>query len=187
MSVLREQHLAPYIMLATALIGRPREGGGNMFRHQLDTMAILVDYGYVNPTMLKASIIHDLVEDIPEFSRNVIINTDFEGDKVYNLVLEVTRRDGETKPEFLTRILQTGSYEAKLIKCADRISNMISLGFVNRSEFIKRYCDETVKYIFPIAEQVDANMRRELGDLVASRMKYFELFTAARALQAATQ
>ena len=41
---LKSTFMAPYMQLATALIGKTREGGGNMFRHQLDTMAILIDY-----------------------------------------------------------------------------------------------------------------------------------------------
>ena len=41
-------HFAPYIQLATALIGKARHAGGNMFRHQMDTLAILIDYGYID-------------------------------------------------------------------------------------------------------------------------------------------
>ena len=36
--------LAPYIVKAMALIGVKRRSGSNMFRHQLSTMAILLDY-----------------------------------------------------------------------------------------------------------------------------------------------
>ena len=38
MLTLKNMHLAPYIQLATSLIGKLRRSGGNMFRHQLDTM-----------------------------------------------------------------------------------------------------------------------------------------------------
>jgi GTP pyrophosphokinase len=54
---------------------------------------------------------------------------------------------------------------------------MIALGFVINTEFIARYTEETVNYIFPIAEEVDANMYRELESLVASRRKYLSLIT----------
>jgi (p)ppGpp synthase/HD superfamily hydrolase len=165
-------HLAPYIQLATSLIGKVREGGGNMFRHQLDTMATLIDYGYVDSILLKASIVHDLIEDVPEFNHNVLLSVDYESPSVYDLVLEVTRFTGEPKPDFLTRILETGSRQAKILKVADRISNMIALGFVVKTEFIDRYTEETVRYIFPIAEEVDKAMLSELQSLVASRRKY---------------
>ncbi len=173
---LKGTHLAPYIQLATALIGKSREGGGNMFRHQIDTMAILIDYGYIDSVLLKASIVHDLIEDIPDFNHNTLMAIDYESPQVYGLVLEVTRHPDETKPEFLTRIRERGSYQAKILKVADRISNMISLGFVNKSEFISRYTEETVQYILPIAEEVDRDMLTELTDLVESRRQYVSIF-----------
>ena len=169
---LKGTYLAPYMQLATALIGKTREGGGNMFRHQLDTMATLIDYGYIDSVLLKASIVHDLIEDVPEFNRNLLQQVDFEGPAVYHLVMEVTRYPNETKGEFLTRILETGSREAKILKVADRISNMIALGFVVNTEFISRYTEETMRYVIPIAEQVDKAMLSELQSLVESRRKY---------------
>jgi len=169
---LKSTFLAPYIQLATALIGKTREGGGNMFRHQLDTMATLIDYGYIDSVLLKASIVHDLIEDVPEFNRNILLQLDFESPAVYDLVMEVTRQPDENKPAFLTRILNTGSHSAKILKVADRISNMIALGFVTNAEFIRRYTEETVKYVFPIAEQVDNAMLSELQSLVDSRREF---------------
>jgi len=166
--------LVPYIQVATRLIGKSREGGGNMFRHQIDTMGILIDYGYVNSVLLKASIVHDLLEDIPDFNHNILLSIDTESHAVYNLVMEVTRRHDETKPEFLTRIYNTGSNEAKILKVADRISNMISLGFVNNPAFVERYIIETEKYLFPLAEQVNGNMLTELKDLVKIKRIYLE-------------
>lgn len=164
--------LAPYMQIATNLIGKERHAGGNMFRHQMDTMAILIDYGYIDSTLLKASVIHDVVEDIPGFDQDIIIKTDFEGQQVLDLVLEVTKREGEQKSQFLRRILVDGSQKAKILKCADRISNMISLGFVTDEKFIERYCDETEFFIFPIALEVDYNMYQELISLVMTRRQY---------------
>jgi (p)ppGpp synthase/HD superfamily hydrolase len=177
---LKGTFLAPYMQLATALIGKVREGGGNMFRHQLDTMAILLDYGYIESVLLKASIIHDLLEDIPDFNHNLILSVDYESHAVYELVLEVTRHPRETKPEFLTRVREQGSGNAKILKVADRISNMISLGFVNDPAFIKRYTEETATYIFPIAEEVDQHMLAELKSLVDSRRKYIKFLGEAK-------
>ncbi|MDR1248124.1 MAG: hypothetical protein LBK63_02365 [Treponema sp.] len=173
---LKGTYLAPYMQLATALIGKVREGGGNMFRHQIDTMATLIDYGYIDSVLLKASVVHDLIEDVADFNHNLILATDFEGPRVYDLVMEVTRFPNETKPEFLTRIRKNGSREAKILKVADRISNMISLGFVINVEFISRYTEETVRYIIPIAEEVDQDMLAELDSLVESRRKYVSVF-----------
>ncbi len=169
---LKSMHLAPYIQMATALIGKRRRSGGNMFRHQLDTMAILMDYGYIDSVLLKASVIHDLHEDVPDFDRDLILEADEESPEVYKLVLEVTRRPIETKPEFLGRILEYGSHRAPVLKSADRISNMISLGYVTDVEFIRRYTDETEIHVYPIAALSDERMLSELKELVATRREY---------------
>jgi (p)ppGpp synthase/HD superfamily hydrolase len=169
---LKRMHLAPYMQLATALIGSPRRSGGNMFRHQLDTMAILIDYGYIDSILLKASVIHDLIEDVPGFDRDRILEIDEESAEVFKLVLEVTRRQIETKAEFLERIREFGSDKARVLKSADRISNMISLGYVTDVEFVKRYTDETENLIFPIAALADERMLGELKELVATRREY---------------
>jgi GTP pyrophosphokinase len=171
---LKSMFLAPYMQLATALIGKARHAGGNMFRHQLDTMAILIDYGYIDSVLLKASVIHDVIEDVPGFDQNLIINVDEEGSDVYRLVLEVTKKEGQLKNDYLRGIIANGSQRAKVLKCADRISNMISLGFVTDPEFIERYCDETEYFVLPIALEVDYNMYQELINLIITRRKYLE-------------
>lgn len=171
---LKGMHIAPYMQLATALIGKVREGGGNMFRHQLDTMAVLIDYGYIDSVLLKASVVHDLVEDVPDLNHNLLLSIDYESPAVYDLVLEVSRRTDETKPEFLSRIKEKGSRQAKVLKVADRISNMISLGFVTDAEFVARYAEETARFVCPIADEVDKSMLRELESLVASRRAYLD-------------
>jgi (p)ppGpp synthase/HD superfamily hydrolase len=167
-------HLVPYIQAATLLIGKSREGGGNMFRHQLDTMAILIDYGFIDSVLLKASLVHDLIEDIRDLDHNILLTIDSDSKAVYDLVLEVSRRDGETKADFLQRIRTKGSYNAKILKVADRISNMISLGFVNNLDFVERYINETTEHVLPIAWDVSQYMTRELSDLLDSRKKYLE-------------
>ena len=170
---LKNIFLAPYMQLATELIGKARHAGGNMFRHQMDTMAILIDYGYIDPVLLKASVCHDCVEDIPDFDKTrILVNED--GEEVLNLVLEVSRKKGESKEAFLQRIIDSGSQNAKILKCADRISNMISLGFVTDPKFIERYCDETEYYILPMALEIDYNMYQELINLIITRRRYLE-------------
>ena len=168
--------LAPYIVKAMALIGVKRRGGSNMFRHQLSTMAILLDYKILDPVLLKASVIHDLFEDAPSMpgvTEDEIVRIDSDGPAVYALVMEVTIRVvqaiREPKSEYLLRIMQRGSSRARVLKLADRISNLTALGFVHDVAFVRRYLDETKSYILPHAEPVNANMFRELSDLVENR------------------
>jgi GTP pyrophosphokinase len=177
--------LAPYIVKATALIGVRRRGGSNMFRHQLGTMAILLDYKIVDPVLLKASVIHDLFEDaaaMPGVSQEAIARIDADGPAVFALVMEMTRRvnDGvrEPKSEYLIRIMQHGSTRARVLKLADRISNLTALGFVHDPSFVRRYVEETRSWILPYAQSVNEHMFRELADLVDSRERLLPMLGA---------
>ena len=166
--------MAPYIVKAMALIGVRRRAGSNMFRHQISTLAILLDYKVIDPVLLKASVIHDLFEDAPTMpgvTQSEITRIDSDGEAVYDLVMEVTIRSvngvREPKREYLRRIMQEGSARAKKLKLADRISNLTSLGYLNDVAFVKRYLAETRDCILPYAKDIDPNMFRELSDLVA--------------------
>jgi len=183
---LRDITLAPYIVKATALIGVKRRSGSNMFRHQLSTMAILLDYKIVDPVLLKAAVIHDLFEDAPTMpgaTEEDIVGIDADGPAVYALVREVTIRtsDGvrEPKAEYLQRVMQSGSRRARILKLADRISNLTALGFVHDVAFVTRYLAETRACVLPYAERVSPDMFRELTDLVADRGRLLSLSEAS--------
>lgn len=168
---LRSITLSPYLIKATALIGKVRYVGGNQFRHAFATLGILMDYKYFsNSVLLKASLVHDLFEDIPSTDRSSLINLDSDGVAVTKLVLEVTKSDDELKETYLKRILEIGSDNAKTLKVADRISNLTDM---NRSIFSKekmtKYLDETEEFVIPMAKQVNSEMVTELRDLVESR------------------
>lgn len=176
LDALRNLVLAPYIFKATALIGVSRRVGGNQFRHAFSTLGILFDYKYFQDSiLLKASLIHDLLEDLPETEIEEIRYTDHEGHRVVDLVLEVTRNTGEEKEEYLHRVLETGSDNALILKCADRISNLTDLHRDTDSDFkIAKYLDQTEKYVLPMALKVNQDMVIEISDLIARRRKILE-------------
>jgi (p)ppGpp synthase/HD superfamily hydrolase len=165
--------LAPYIIKATALIGKGRNVGGNQFRHALTTMTILIDYKlFNNYVLLKAAVIHDLLEDVPETNEEELRLIDDQANLVVDLVLEVTRPKDMTKSEFLKKILEKGSHNAKLLKVADRISNLTDL---HRDHYSRKrmteYLDQTEKYVLPMAMEVNKDMAFELKDLIDKRRK----------------
>ena len=162
--------LAPYVQKSTALRGKYRYVGGNQFRHAFSTFAILLDYHYIDPVLLKASIIHDLFEDVKCVSPEEVINLDSDGQAVFDLVMEVTRMKPETKDQFLERVLKQGSEKAKVLKCADRISNLTDLHTDTFDKgFIKKYIDETKRWVLPMAKEVNPDMHFELSDLIRRR------------------
>lgn len=171
---LQNLNLAHYILKATALIGVERKVGGNQFRHAFATLGILLDYKFYDKSiLLKASLLHDLFEDLPEpGTRENEINgfEDVESHEVTKLVWEVTRQDNETKREYLQRVLDKGSENALLLKCADRISNLTDLHRDTHSvSKISKYLDQTEEFVIPMARKVNHGMERELKDLVANR------------------
>jgi GTP pyrophosphokinase len=171
LTTLKNLILAPYILKATALIRISRKVGGNQFRHAFATLGILLDYKYFDdPVLLKASLLHDLFEDIPETHIEEVRNIDSDGHAVVNLVLEVTcNKSKETKTEYLDR-LKNASTNAKILKCADRISNLTDLHLdTHTSGKISQYLDQTEQYILPLAKEVNSDFEKELIDLIIKR------------------
>ena len=169
---LRDLVLAPWIEKATALIGIRRRVGGNQFRHAMATLTILLDYKYfANSLVLKASVIHDLLEDIPSTNiRELRHINDKEANEVVDLVLEVTRRKNEEKETYLKRILETGSLNSKILKIADRISNLTDLNRdTTEEDKFANYLVETEQFVVPMGQQVNHNMVIELTDLIKRR------------------
>ncbi|HXK57092.1 MAG: hypothetical protein KDI74_14120 [Gammaproteobacteria bacterium] len=170
--------LAPYVLKATALTSVSRRVGGNQFRHGFSTLGILLDYKYYNDSvLLKASLIHDLLEDLPDTQIDEIRRADFEGNQVVDLVLEVTRRREETKAQYLQRVLETGSVRAKTLKCADRISNLTDLHRdTHPNHKITDYLIQTEQFILPMAREVNADMVIELTDLITKRREILDVW-----------
>lgn len=140
-----------------------------MFRHQIDTFGILLEFGHDDPVLLKASLIHDLLEDghkvgFTEFE--TIIGVDADGKKVFDLVSEVSIRTHngieEPKQVFLERVIKSGTRRARLLKLADRLANINTLYASNDRDFIKKYILETRMYILPFAGEIDNRIAEEL-------------------------
>ena len=169
-SELEHMVLAPYVQKSTALRGKYRYVGGNQFRHALNTFAILLDYHYMDPILLKASFIHDIFEDSKCVTADEIIRIDSDGPEVYKLVMEVTRNNEESKDQYLERVLKTGSTKAKILKCADRISNLTDLhSDIFDKQFVIKYIEETKKWVLPMAQEVNEHMLIELKDIIHRR------------------
>ena len=171
-------NLWPYLNLALTLKENKRKGVGTMFRHQLETFTILLEYGYHDRILLKAAILHDFIEDgndLRKILQQQIRELDEDGEEVLKLVEEMTIRetDGvdEPKSEYLTRIMKSGSKLAKVLKLADRISNVASLAVINNIDFIKRYLAETMEFIQPYAHEINPEMSKELKELIELKEK----------------
>jgi len=89
---------------------------------------------------------------------------------VVELVLEVTKRKDDTKSQYLQRLLNNGSRNAMLLKCADRISNLTDLHRdTHTDQNISDYLRSDRAVVIPMAQKVNKDMVIELTDLVAKR------------------
>ncbi len=165
--------IRPYLSYALHLAAKPRKGIGNMFRHQMETFAILLEFGYTDLVLLKAALIHDIVEDGKKVGFTAIDDiekTDEDGPAVMALVREVSQWlvNGvkEPKKDFLLRVMEHGSANAKILKMADRISNLSALSLAGNKQFIANYIEETCLYILPYAKGVSEPMASELQNLI---------------------
>ncbi len=170
---MKEDSLLPYISYSLKLKAKPRRGGGNMFRHQMETLAILLEYGYNDAVLLKAALIHDLIEDserIGFHALDSIPKIDTDGTEVFALVKEVSQIviNGvkEPKDEFLLRIMTQCSENAHILKLADRISNLSALPNAGDNEFITKYIAETEQYILPYADKINKEMASEMKERI---------------------
>jgi (p)ppGpp synthase/HD superfamily hydrolase len=186
MNALRNMELAPWIQKASALIERHRKVGGNQFRHCLATMTILIDYHFIDNVLLKAAIVHDLLEDSSNVSHVELRDLDSDGPAVLDLVLELSRNEStQTKVEYLEKLLNNSSANAKIVKLADRISNLTDLHlFVFSQDETEAYINQTKQYIIPMIakllksdipagqKNMIVEMGKELHDLVLIRHMY---------------
>ena len=161
--------LAPYMQKATALIGKSRRVGGNQFRHSIAVLGILLDYHYTDPVLLKAAVIHDLFEDVPETDPDEIEAIDEDGVAVVKLAMEVTKGD-ETKASYLARVRDQGTKRAKILKVADRISNLTDLHLgIFALQDMRTTLEETSEFVHPMAVEVNKDMAVEVKDLLRRR------------------
>jgi|GEM_PF-79834 GTP pyrophosphokinase len=175
---LAQMVLAPYIQKAYALIGVSRRTGGNQFRHCMATMSILIDYHYIDAVLLKASLLHDLFEDFTEATDDDILSVrDGDEEAVLALVKELTRMPGEPKALFYERLSIKGSLQAKIIKCADVISNLTDLHIdVSPPGKIRQNLVLYEKFILPMARDVNPDMAHEMEDLIRTRHQFLKMF-----------
>ena len=83
---------APYINVSKELISKKRHFAGTMFMHQMETFSILLNYHYTDKVLLKAALIHDVIEDIPNFDQSQILTIDSDA----NAVLDIVKMEKET-------------------------------------------------------------------------------------------
>jgi len=159
-----------------------RASGDPYFAHPLEVAAILTELKLDEATIATA-LLHDTIEDTLATYDDIKANF---GQEIADLVDGVTKLTGlevfseRTKQAENFRKLMlaiSGDIRVLLVKLADRLHNMRTLGFIQEPDKRRRIAQETFDVYAPLAGRIGMqNMREELEDLA-----FAEMYPEARA------
>ena len=165
-----------YVYAMTAHGKQFRASGDPYFAHPLEVAAILTELKLDVATIVTA-LLHDTIEDTLVTFEDVRKNF---GDEIAGLVdgvtklsqLEVFSERTKQAENFRKLMLAiTGDIRVLLVKLADRLHNMRTLGFIDNAEKRQRIARETVDIYAPLAGRIGMqNMREELEDLAFAEL-----------------
>lgn len=156
------------------LRGKKRKNGEPLINHERAVALILMVYlGVRDPNVIIAAFLHDLVEDYPEeWSLERV--TELFGRRVAEIVSAVTKprlpneMSDDLKSEIIFEQVARGGYEARILKYADRLHNMITL-WGKRSKKARKI-RQTLLFVIPMATQ-DNVLWAELTIAVAEQIR----------------
>lgn len=136
------------VSFAAGWHGDQRRPAGEPYVEHLQEATAFLAYGagVTDQDLLRAAVLHDVVEDTPCTLAEVKATF---GDRVSTLVDWVTKSDD--RAAYLAR-LRTAPVDALLVKLADRASNVQRLDTHPRQEKQRSYYAETVASIVPLAD-----------------------------------
>ncbi|MEJ2627304.1 MAG: RelA/SpoT family protein [bacterium] len=150
--------------------GQLRTSGVPYFIHCLETAKILVDMK-LDPVTIASGLLHDIVEDTGITIDD--INNEF-GKEIFHLVNGITKISElklkpriEMQADYFRRMILSMSEDLRviLIKFADRLHNMRTLGYLPRKK-AERIARETLDVYAPLAHRLGiARLKWELEDL----------------------
>ena len=165
-----------YVYAMTAHGKQFRASGDPYFAHPLEVAAILTDLKLDVPTIVTA-LLHDTIEDTLVTYEDV---REKFGEEIANLVdgvtklsqLEVFSERTKQAENFRKLMLAiTSDIRVLLVKLADRLHNMRTLGYIDKPDKRRRIAQETVDIYAPLAGRIGMqNMREELEDLAFAEL-----------------
>ncbi len=182
-----------YDIVKDAHKGKFRSGKERQFEHpRRSTLILLDELGITDPDITIASLLHDTGEDTnllgPWEPHKGMLNSEWKataawrlkigwGEKVTEIVLALTKpfvdnkevKTKEQAEEMYLEGLRQASYEALIIKMADRLDNLRTLYF-RTPENGRRKIEETEQLYFPIFERAAEKYPRETA-LMLDKLK----------------
>jgi GTP pyrophosphokinase len=165
-----------YVFAMQAHGPQKRASGDPYFSHPLQVAGILTDLKLDTATIATA-LLHDTVEDTTATIDD--IRSDF-GEEIAGLVDGVTKlsqievfSERTKQAENFRKLMLAMSNDIRvlLVKLADRLHNMRTLGHIKNSDKRKRIAQETIEIYAPLAGRIGMqNLREELEDLAFAEL-----------------
>jgi len=165
-----------YVFAMRAHGTQQRANGDPYFSHPLEVAGILTGYRLDTASIVTA-LLHDTIEDTGITLDDIQL---FFGDEIARLVDGVTKlnrielqSERSKQAENFRKLVLAMSQDIRvlLVKLADRLHNMRTLGFIDSGEKRQRIAKETIEIYAPLAERIGMQeMKSELEDLAFSEL-----------------
>jgi GTP diphosphokinase / guanosine-3',5'-bis(diphosphate) 3'-diphosphatase len=165
-----------YVYAVRSHGSQKRASGDPYFAHPIEVAGILTDYRMDSATIVTA-LLHDVIEDT-DVTREEIAKTF--GEEIADLVEGVTKlsklalgseykRQAENLRKFILAISR--DVRVLLVKLADRLHNMRTLGFIKNAAKRERIARETLEIYAPLARSIGCHrICIELEELAFSHL-----------------
>lgn len=151
--------------------GQTRASGEPYYTHPLEVAGILADMKMDTATIVTA-ILHDTLEDTPATYKDLTNKFGKEVADLVNGVSKLTKIESQTvegkQAENFRKLVLAMSEDIRvlLVKLADRLHNMRTLGAFNKPDKQRRIARETIDIYAPLAERIGMHkVKEELEDL----------------------
>ena len=135
---------------------------------------------------VQAALLHDVIEDVDELERNgnVLKIRDMKSEfseHTLEMVDDCSKNPNESRNEFMEKMKYL-TWPSKVIKCLDRLHNMIRAFTINDADYIERYLAEIMEVYLPAFENmVELEPVRALFfDVLEELEKYLELLKSKK-------
>lgn len=151
--------------------GQTRASGEPYYTHPVEVANILADMK-MDPATIITAILHDTLEDTPATMKELSSKFGKEVADLVNGVSKLTKIESQTvegkQAENFRKLVLAMSEDIRvlLVKLADRLHNMRTLGAFDRPDKQRRIARETLEIYAPLAERIGMHkVKEELEDL----------------------
>lgn len=152
-----------------------RDGGERYFTHPRGVAVGLITRGHLSKKEIILALLHDVVEDTytpsdaivclfgQEVWKNLVLLSKYI--PVFDPVTGTVIGRFEKNEDDYYKALAEAPYEVRLVKCSDRLYNLLSMREGWPIERQRRYATKTIRTMVPIAKETDAWFAAEIESI----------------------